>query len=493
MKKEHSKKQLVSFISTKTGLALMLLCFCILSVQSQSVNKPTQTEVLSDMLKANAYFMNLWPDPTAPIVHTDRTRPSNLWTRGTYFEGLMQLFYITGDSTYYRYGVDWGTFHKWQPTYVGNNTTRIADNQCCGQTYLELYAIDPKPERIATMQRSIDEMVNSSRNNDWWWIDAIQMAMPVFAGYGKLHNDTRYYDKMYELYSFPRYQVKKGTGLYNPVDKLWYRDSVYLPPKTSPNGLPVYWSRGNGWVLAALARVLDIIPADEPHRGEYLTMFTDMASKLITIQREDGFWNVNLGDPNDFGGKETSGTAFFVYGLAWGINRGVLDPDIYTVAMLKGWNGMVDEALHPDGSLGWMQSTGSKPADGQPLSYTRMPNFEDYGLGAFLLAGSELYRYADDQISSTNTTESRTLLRAYPNPFSNELNISVEQREQTTQLSIYNLGGVEVYSRQLAAGPPELIRWNAVSAQGENLPDGLYFITLDNQLQRASGRFLLMR
>ena len=209
MKKEHSKKQLVRLISIKTSLALILLCFCILSVQSQSVNKPTQTEVLSDMLKANAYFMNLWPDPTAAIVHTDRTRPSNLWTRGTYFEGLMQLFYITGDSAYYRYGVDWGTFHKWQPTYVGNSTTRIADNQCCGQTYLELYAIDPKPERIATMQRSIDEMVNSSRNNDWWWIDAIQMAMPVFAGYGKLHNDTRYYDKMYELYSFPRYQVKK--------------------------------------------------------------------------------------------------------------------------------------------------------------------------------------------------------------------------------------------------------------------------------------------
>lgn len=486
------KKQTVSFIATKSVFVLCLLSFCILSAQSQSDKKPTQAEVLNDMLKANAYFMNLWPDPTAPIVHTDRTRPSNLWTRGTYFEGLMQLYYITGDSSYYQYGVDWGNFHKWQPTYVGTKTTRNADNQCCGQTYLELYAIDPKPELIATMQRSIDEMVNSSLNNDWWWIDAIQMAMPVFAGFGKLHNDTRYYDKMYELYSYPRYQVGNGSGLYNPVDKLWYRDDDYLPPKTSPNGLPVYWSRGNGWVFAAMARVLDIIPADEPHRGEYLNMFTDMASKLITIQREDGFWNVNLGDPNDFGGKETSGTAFFVYGLAWGINRGVLDPDIYTEPMLRGWNGMINDALRPDGSLGWMQSTGSKPSDGQPLSYTRMPNFEDYGLGAFLLAGSELYRYADDQISALGTTNSHTLLQAYPNPFCDELNIKVDQQEHTTQLSIFNLSGIEVYSRQLAAGPPQLIRWNGVGTKGEKLPEGLYFITLNNHLQHASGRILLL-
>jgi hypothetical protein len=123
-----------------------------------------------------------------------------------------------------------------------------------------------------------------------------------------------------------------------------------------------------------------------------VTTFQEMAAALIPIQREDGFWNVSLHDPNDYGGKETSGTAFFVFGLAWGVNNGLLIGEEYRTAAIDGWHGLANDALHPNGFLGYVQSTGKQPSDGQPVTYGSVPNFEDYGLGAFLLAGSEVYQ-----------------------------------------------------------------------------------------------------
>jgi rhamnogalacturonyl hydrolase YesR len=138
----------------KKYLLNLAICFCfsdILNAQQLAVRQ----KVIDNMKLANNYFTTKWPDPTKAIV-TNKTRPSNLWTRGTYYEGLMQLYYLTQDTTLLKYAVDWGTFHQWQPTYTGTTATRIADNQCCGQTYLELFQLDPKPERIAIIQKSID-------------------------------------------------------------------------------------------------------------------------------------------------------------------------------------------------------------------------------------------------------------------------------------------------------------------------------------------------
>lgn len=458
-------------------LFALIICLHLsaLSIVS-AVIRPSSKEILEKMKLANDYFIGVWPDPTKVIV-TDKTRPSNLWTRATYYEGLMQLYYLSGDQKLYQYAVDWGTFHKWQPTYVGTALTRNGDNLCCSQTYIELYNIEPKPERIATIKASIDNMVNTATSNDWWWIDAIHMAMPVFAKMGVLTGDIKYFNKMYDLYCFPRYQVKKGTGLYNTTDKLWYRDSVYLPPKVSPNNLPVYWSRGNGWVMAALVRVLDVLPENAPHRDEYINMFKDMASRLITIQREDGFWNVNLADPNDFGGRETSGTAFFVYGLAWGINHQLLDSATYYDAALKGWNGMTNDALHPDGSLGYVQSTGSKPADGQPLSYDKKPNFEDYGLGGFLLAGSEIYRMilAAETTSSIGSTTDNSKLKVFPVCFSDKLTVTANIN-QSAVLSMFDLKGDLIFTKYYPTGIGQLNE--KISFSNNSFADGVYFLRL---------------
>lgn len=351
-----------------------------------------RNKVLQDMQLANKYFMEKWPDVGKTII-TTMERPSNIWTRGVYYEGLMALHEIFPRKEYYIYALDWANFHDWG--FRSGNETRNADDYCAAQIYIDLYNLEPKPEKLKNTRAAMQKFLHTPQNDDWDWIDAIQMGMPVFAKMGVLEQDERYFEKMYEMYMFTRNEHGEN-GLYNEEDRLWWRDADFDPPYTEPNGKDSYWSRGNGWVIGALAKVLDIIPKDAPHREQYVEDLQAMAEALIEVQREDGFWNVSLHDETHFGGKELSGTALFVYGMAYGVNNGILDKEKYLPAITKGWDAMVEEGLHDNGFLGFVQSTGKEPKDGQPLSYDKIPDFEDYALGCFLLAGSEIYKFETD-------------------------------------------------------------------------------------------------
>jgi unsaturated rhamnogalacturonyl hydrolase len=367
---------------------------------------PAADDVLAAMRLVNAHFVATWPDPTIDIV-TDRARPSNLWTRAVYFEGLMALHAVEPDralkASYYDYAVRWGESpaHPWQVTY-GQVTTPDADHHACGQTYLDLFAIEAEPVRIAQLEASIRHLIGSGNTKAWWWIDALQMAMPVFARLGVLRNDASYFDAMGAFYSHSR--NVEGGGLFDSARGLWWRDANYTPGDVhlvTPNGSEIYWSRGNGWVLAALARVLEVLPAGERHRATYEADFRALAAALLPLQREDGFWNASLADPTHCAaagepgedGPETSGTALFAYGLGWGIRHGLLDAATYGPPLLAAWNGMLGSAVRDDGFLGWVQPTGAAPCSGpEPLGRDIVPNFEDFGVGCFLLAGSEVAR-----------------------------------------------------------------------------------------------------
>jgi unsaturated rhamnogalacturonyl hydrolase len=366
---------------------LLLAAALIMTTALQAQKVPSKKEVLKVMRLTNQYFMNKWPDAGKSIV-TNRERPSNIWTRAVYYEGLMALYAIDKKQLYLDYAIDWGAKHKWG--LRDGIQTRNADNQCCGQTYIDLYLLDKKEERIKDIKASIDLMKSTTKIDDWSWIDALQMAMPVFVRLGVLYNDTSYFNRMYEMYAYTKY--KHGdNGLYNAAEKLWWRDKDFDPPYKEPNGKNCYWSRGNGWVVAALVRTLQMLPKTDPHYNEYMQDYKDMLQALIPLQREDGYWNVSLADSTNFGGKELSGTALFVYGMAWGINNNLIDKAAYKPVMLKAWNAMVKDCVHPDGMLGYVQGTGKEPKDGQPVTWDHIPDFEDYGLGCFLLAGSEIY------------------------------------------------------------------------------------------------------
>lgn len=349
---------------------------------------PSKKKVLQTLSLTNQYFMNKWPDPGKSII-TNKERPSNIWTRAVYYEGLLALNSIDPQKKYYDYAVDWGEKHKWGLN--GGTATKNADNHCCGQTYIDLYLMDKKEERIKDIKTSIDNVIASGKNDDWSWIDAIQMGMPVFTKLGNLYNDTKYFDKMYDMYAYTKNR-HGDKGLYNREDHLWWRDKDFDPPYKEPNGEDCYWSRGNGWVVMALVRVLEELPKSDPHYAEYLQDFKDMCAALVKIQQPDGLWTVSLHDPNHYGGKEITGTSCFTYGFAWGVRKGILDKKRYQPALTKAWNAMVKDAVHKNGFLGYVQGTGKEPKDGQPVTYTSTPDFEDYGLGCFLLAGTEVYK-----------------------------------------------------------------------------------------------------
>lgn len=383
----------MSTMRKKKILPVSLVFFSVIILTSGCSTKSqelmSREKILETMTTCNAYFIEKWPDVGKTII-TNKERASNIWTRSVYYEGLMELYRMDPRHEYYDYAVRWGEFHGWN-LRDGETFTRNADNQCAGQTYIDLYQLDPQPERIEYIKASVDSMLRTDKIDDWNWIDALQMAMPVFARLGMIYEDSSYIDRMHEMYLFTK-ESHGENGLYNPEEGLWWRDADYDPPYTEPNGEDCYWSRGNGWVLAALVRVMNVLPEDHPYREEYMRTYKEMCEAILKVQRKDGFWNASLHDPGNFGGRETTGTSLFVYGIAWGINNNFLSADKYRPAVIKAWNAMATKAVHDNGFLGYVQSTGKEPSTGQPVIYKRVPDFEDYGLGCFLLAGSEMYK-----------------------------------------------------------------------------------------------------
>lgn len=376
----------------KKVYCISVVFFCLMvQIGAQVQSLPASSAILAPMQLANAYFMKKWPDAGKTVI-TNKERPSNLWTRAVYYEGLMSLYAIDQNPAYYDYAVQWGEKHNWG--LWGGTHVRNADNQCAGQTYIDLYLLDKKEERIRDIKNCMDNMVQSDKRDDWSWVDAIQMAMPVLARLGSIYQDTSYFHTLYDMYAFTKYK-HGGKGLYDPKNHLWWRDKDFVfPAYREPNDEGCYWSRGNGWVLAALVRTLQWLPKSDPHYTEFKNDFQAMCLALLPLQRKDGFWNVSLKDPDHFGGKELTGTSLFTYGFAWGIKNGLLDKKRFFPAAVKAWNALVQDCVHADGMLGYVQGTGKEPKEAQPVSYTKIPDFEDFGLGCFLLAGSEIYQLA---------------------------------------------------------------------------------------------------
>jgi unsaturated rhamnogalacturonyl hydrolase len=337
---------------------------------------PSRADVVRTLRKVNDHWIGANTDPG-----------NNQWARATYMGGDLALYRLTDDQRYLDYARGWA--EKWSYALNTGVTTRHADNQCAGQAYLDLYELEPEQAKIAQIEESLRLMVegpDAAKDDDWWWVDALHMAMPPFARVGALLGDTRYWTKMDALYAHTR-NAEGGKGLFNAPDRLWWRDKGYVLPggRTSPNGKNVYWSRGDGWAAAAFAKVLQTLPATRTQ--EYRDRLTGMAAALRTVQRSDGFWNVNLADSAHLPGPETSGTAFFTYGLAYGIRSGLLDRATYLPVVARAWNGMVATAVHSDGFLGWVQGVGYEPESSQPVT---AGSTADFGVGGFLYAGTEV-------------------------------------------------------------------------------------------------------
>ena len=248
----------------------------------------------------------------------------------------------------------------------------------------------------------MDTECRSQETDYWWWADALYMVMPVFTKLYKTTGDVKYLDKLYANYKWA------DELMYDKDEQLYYRDAKYIWPKvkTACNGGKSFWARGDGWVLAGLAKVLSDMPEDYKHRPFFLQRFRELAEGVARVQRPGGYWSRSMLCEEDAPGPETSGTAFFTYGMLWGVNHGLLEREKYEPVIKKAWDYLSKKALQPDGSVGFVQPIGEKPDPTKTVDAHSQANF---GVGAFLLAACEHLRYEDGSVSGNGSAATATI------------------------------------------------------------------------------------
>jgi len=315
--------------------------------------------------------------------------PPTDWTQGAGYAGLMALAEISGDVKYRDALRAVGETNEWNP----GPRKFHADDQCVGQTYAELYFLFREPRMITPLQERFDAILANPPKNtsldfaqpghgqdNWSWCDSLFMGPPVWVRLSAATGDDKYLN--YAVANWWR----TTDFLYDRDEHLFFRDSTYFK-RTEANGKKVFWGRGNGWVMGGLVRVLQYLPMNHPERPRFEQLFKDMSDKLRTCQQADGLWRASLLDPDSYPLKETSGSGFFTYALAWGVNQGLLDRATFEPAVRKAWSALV-ACVDVDGKLTHVQPIGADPKKFAESST------EIYGVGAFLLAGSEVYRLA---------------------------------------------------------------------------------------------------
>lgn len=370
---------------------ITFLAAAILSAASASAAPDTAKEaakVRGIITKVN----NHWQQTNPPETRS-------FWDNAAYHTGNMEAYFLTGNEEWKNYSERWAEHNEWKGA-KGTDRSRwkydygetddhvlFGDWQICFQTYADLYRILPDDRRIRRAREVMEYEMSTPRNDYWWWADGLYMVMPVMTKMHRITGDKKYLDKLYE------YVLVSDSIMYDPDEALYYRDAKYVyPAHKSANGKKDFWARGDGWVLAGLAKVLKDVPADWEHRPFFTDKYVRMADAVVKLQQPGGYWSRSMMDEAHAPGPETSGTAFFTYGLLWGINNGYLDDARYLEAAKKGWKYLSEKALQPDGSVGYVQPIGEKAIPGQVVDVRSTSNF---GTGAFLLAACEYVRYLE--------------------------------------------------------------------------------------------------
>lgn len=398
----------------------------------------SRDEVVQYIEKVNDYWINNHKNDVG----------SSFWERGAYNAGNMEAYMLTGIESYRQYSQKWAIANQW----MGNRNTGSKDNwtwgytgdvnstgalfgdwQTCFQTYVDLYNFDvvKDPDKIARAREVMEYEMSKDEDGFWWWADGLFMVMPVMAKLYLVTDNEQYLDKLYEYFNYAvelMYDGEEGIPTegetYTSSAKLsdgakpataddfkhiFYRDAGYVFPRNPlPGdlaGTKNFWARGNGWVFAALAKILQDTPDNWEHRPLFLKIYTDFAAAIRDCQKVDdqgrGFWiqsmlahSYSCSDDNPQG-YETSGTAFFTYGFLWGINSGILPEDEYIDCALRGWKYLTEVAIQPDGKVGYVQWVGGEA--GRAAVYD---NTQDFAVGATLLAGCEMARYSGGMVGN---------------------------------------------------------------------------------------------
>lgn len=349
---------------------LLLILPLFIACQNDDLN---QVEIIENMKKVADYEL---ANPSVHYSIDDEYNYPNGWIPATFYVSLVPLYEATNDYKYIDEVKKWGSQSEWEcaPRF------RHADDIICGQIYLDLYRFEKEASYVTPLIERMDSLMATRipGKEEWSWCDALFMSPPVFMMAGSILDDEAYQiyanDMYWDVYNY----------LFDKEESLFYRDQRFFT-KQSPNGTKLFWGRGNGWVLGGLARMIPYIK-DEALKAQYVELFTTMSARIVTLQQEDGLWRSNLLDANHFPHKETSGSAFYLYAFAWGVNQNYLDAETYTPSISKGWKALTDCIDQETGMLGWVQPIGAGPGD------IKATTTKSYGAGAFVLAGTEIIK-----------------------------------------------------------------------------------------------------
>ena len=271
-----------------------------------------------------------------------------------------------------------------------------ADDHAVGQLYLSLYEEKKNPAMIGPTRERFDWILANPKTgslmrekdsdwlNRWGWCDALFMAPPAWARLARITGERKYLEFMDREYH-ATYDL-----LWDRENHLFWRDSSFFS-RREKNGRKLFWSRGNGWVFGGLALMIPDFPEDWDGRAFYVDLFKQMAESLKECQRADGAWSMGLlGGTESYPVKEASGTAFYAFGMAWGINHGLLERAVYEPVVLRAWDALAG-CVAEDGMLAYVQPVGAAPED----AYA--DKTEVYGVGAFLAAAAEVGKMLENK------------------------------------------------------------------------------------------------
>lgn len=356
------------------------ISFLILSCIFGSCRQPEATD--KDFILHIGDKVTQWQiDHQSDVVHHDLD-----WTNGAWYRGLARWAKVTDNETYYNFLKRQGEKNNWKVYYRLHH----ADDICVAQTYLELASrygdkqmLQPTIERVDSVlafpsHAPLMKTDSLGSNERWSWADALFMAPPVYASLSKLTGKPEYIDFMQKEFE------ECTDSLYDAKHKLYYRDCSKKALR-EPNGAGQFWARGNGWVFAGIPLIIENLPEGYAKRDYFINLFKEMAVSVIHTQDEKGSWHASLLDADTYPQPENSASAFFCYGLAWGINNGILDPALYKEPVAKAWQALCSY-VNEEGKLGYIQPVGNAPQQ------VNMNSTDVYGVGAFLLAASEMLR-----------------------------------------------------------------------------------------------------
>jgi unsaturated rhamnogalacturonyl hydrolase len=373
-------------------------------------------------------------------VASYRTGYARDWIASTCCTGVMALYQTTQDTQYLNKMVKWGQAGNWMPA-DGNPFTTNADHQCCCQTYCETYLAQPadaNKNRYGIWKADWDSIIFKMKPAGrvlWSWEDALFMAPPAVAMLGTITGDAQYFD------SLSAYWWDASDMLYDTTLHMFYRDASKVNGKY--NGVPVFWARGNGWVAAGYARMLKYMPASYTGKQKHIAQFIDLCTAIKSAQGADGLWRTDMLSPTHYPDPEMSGTCFFCFAFAWGVNNGILDKTIFTAAAKKAWSGMV-KYVKPDGSITNVQSEGGGPA---AVGTATQP----YAEGGFMLAGSEMAKLVTGVGTVVPSTSQRTTAHS-----NNSISTIVCTKQANTLHAPAHANRVEIFDirgRKLYGGP----------------------------------------